>query len=476
MCSVSPPFRRSISAAATIRRLEASRCVRIRPARSHLRSVSRLIPSARAASAAVYVFCLGIAYARMYHSGGTGPGSRSSLSLQGQTPSGSDPRMLAHRGARRARAEITPEEPDPVRTGVGRDDTSTDTPNWGIEPVPERLRVLGLGDSLLLWGSLAVSLLVIVAGALLVPALSLKQALLAIVIASVAGCALLGVAAAIGTDARVPAMVLMRAPLGQRGSYLATGLNVVQCLGWSTYELIIIASASAALSDRVFGFRAAVALDGPVRRGRGRARAARADRLRPPLRAQVRGLVRDRLARLPDLVGDRQVRPDRLLARGRQGRLPDVLAGRRPDARERDLLDAARRRLHALLADAALVVLGRVGRLPGPGRLALLARRAPAARPRHLRPGAAAGGGRLRRGRVGARPLRGDRRRERRGVRERLLDRRLAPERDAAGVAAAADRRRAPWSRPPARSSSTSPTSPRSSSCSARSSSRCSAS
>jgi putative hydroxymethylpyrimidine transporter CytX len=133
---------------------------------------------------------------------------------------------------------------------------SAETPNWGIEPVPERLRVLGLGDSLLLWGNLAVSLLVIVAGALLVPALSLRQALLVIVIASVAGCALLGIAAAIGTDARVPAMVLMRAPLGQRGSYLATGLNVLQCLGWSTYELIIIASASAALSDRVFGFRA----------------------------------------------------------------------------------------------------------------------------------------------------------------------------------------------------------------------------
>jgi NCS1 family nucleobase:cation symporter-1 len=127
---------------------------------------------------------------------------------------------------------------------------------WGIEPVPERLRVLGLGDTVLLWGNLAVSLLVIVAGALLVPALSLKQALLAIVVASVVGCAMLGAAAAVGTDARVPAMVLMRAPLGQRGSYLATALNVVQCLGWSVYELIIIASASAALSDRVFHFRA----------------------------------------------------------------------------------------------------------------------------------------------------------------------------------------------------------------------------
>ena len=133
---------------------------------------------------------------------------------------------------------------------------STEAPQWGIEPVPERLRVLGLGDTVLLWGNLAVSLLVIVAGALLVPALSLKQALLAIVVASVVGCAMLGAAAAVGTDARVPAMVLMRAPLGRRGSYLATALNVVQCLGWSVYELIIIASACAALSDRVFHFRA----------------------------------------------------------------------------------------------------------------------------------------------------------------------------------------------------------------------------
>jgi nucleobase:cation symporter-1, NCS1 family len=138
----------------------------------------------------------------------------------------------------------------------GRTPLSTETPQWGIEPVPERLRVLGLGDTVLLWGNLAVSLLVIVAGSFLVPALSLKEALLVIVIASVVGSLMLGAAAAVGTDARVPSMVLMRAPLGHRGSYLATALNVVQCLGWSVYELIIIASACAALSDRVFGFRA----------------------------------------------------------------------------------------------------------------------------------------------------------------------------------------------------------------------------
>ena len=83
--------------------------------------------------------------------------------------------------------------------------------------MPERLRVLGLLDLTLLWGNLSVSLLVIVAAAGLVPMLSLKQAMLAIVIGAVAGNILLGLAAMIGADGRVPGMVLLRAPLGRRG-------------------------------------------------------------------------------------------------------------------------------------------------------------------------------------------------------------------------------------------------------------------
>jgi putative hydroxymethylpyrimidine transporter CytX len=130
------------------------------------------------------------------------------------------------------------------------------TPSWGITPVPERLRVLGVVDLLLLWGNLSVSLLVVVAGALLVPALSLPTALLAILVAAIAGNVLLGLAGAIGADARVPAMVVLRAPLGRRGSYLPTLLNVAQGFGWTIFELLIIATAAAALSDRLFGFGA----------------------------------------------------------------------------------------------------------------------------------------------------------------------------------------------------------------------------
>src|SRR5215210_1587520 len=129
------------------------------------------------------------------------------------------------------------------------------TPSWGIDPVPERLRVLGVVDTMLLWGNLSVSLLVIVLGAILLPALSLNDALIAVAIGAVAGNLLLGIAGLIGADARVPGMVVLRAPLGRRGSYAPTVVNVAQNLGWSTFELIIISSAAAALSDRVFGFR-----------------------------------------------------------------------------------------------------------------------------------------------------------------------------------------------------------------------------
>ena len=130
------------------------------------------------------------------------------------------------------------------------------TPAWGIKPVPERLRVLGMLDTGLLWGSLGVSLLVLVAGTYLVPALSLREAFLAILLGSLIGNTMLGLAAMIGADARVPSMVLMRAPLGRRGSWGPTVLNAAQCIGWSIFELLIIATAVAALSDELFGFRA----------------------------------------------------------------------------------------------------------------------------------------------------------------------------------------------------------------------------
>jgi nucleobase:cation symporter-1, NCS1 family len=125
---------------------------------------------------------------------------------------------------------------------------------WGVTPVPERLRTLSGLDVGLLWGSLGISLLVLVAGTFL-SALGLHDALLATGVGAVLGCALLGLAGLIGADRRVPGMVLLRDPLGRRGSYAPTALNVLQNLGWAIFELIVIATAANALADRIFGFR-----------------------------------------------------------------------------------------------------------------------------------------------------------------------------------------------------------------------------
>ena len=130
---------------------------------------------------------------------------------------------------------------------------STRDGSFGIAPVPDRLRVLSGLDLTLLWGNLGVSLLVVVTAALIVPGLALPSALAAILVGSLLGNLMLGTAGLIGADGRVPAMVLLRAPLGRRGSYLATALNVGQCLGWATFEIIVIAAAATALSQELFG-------------------------------------------------------------------------------------------------------------------------------------------------------------------------------------------------------------------------------
>ena len=156
-------------------------------------------------------------------------------------------------------------------------------------------------------------------------------------------------AALIGADGRVPTMVLLRAPLGRRGSYLPTGLNILQCLGWSIFELIVIATGASALSRNGSSASGALAVDARLRRRLARAWAARPDRLRPPLPAQVRGLDRARVAGLPLVVVACKVDLHHYWNAPGKGGFPhfgqavDLVIG------EHRLLDAARRRLHPLL-------------------------------------------------------------------------------------------------------------------------------
>lgn len=120
------------------------------------------------------------------------------------------------------------------------------------DPVPRTLRGT---DVAALWGNLGVSLLGFT-GALfvLVPVdtpMSLAAAATALVVGTVLGT--LGVAAAghPGAVTGAPSMVLLRGLFGTRPSYLPTVLNVVQLLGWTTFELVTIGTAMHQVADGV---------------------------------------------------------------------------------------------------------------------------------------------------------------------------------------------------------------------------------
>ena len=125
-----------------------------------------------------------------------------------------------------------------------------------IRPIPPSERTLGTRDLAILWGDLGVGVLVLVAGALLVPALGFWTALAAIVIGSIIGCALLAVGAAAGADHGVPTMVLFRPVLGIRGSWAPTVLNVVQLIGWTAVELWAMSYVADLVVSRTFDFSA----------------------------------------------------------------------------------------------------------------------------------------------------------------------------------------------------------------------------
>ena len=116
-------------------------------------------------------------------------------------------------------------------------------------------RPLSFIDQAALWCSLGVSLL-IPASALFVlypvpdaPAMTMAAALVAIVVGSVAGSALLGLCAAPGARTGAPAMALLRGLLGHRTSYLPTSLNLMQCFGWAALEIYVIAETATRLTS-----------------------------------------------------------------------------------------------------------------------------------------------------------------------------------------------------------------------------------
>src|SRR3954463_6129703 len=114
------------------------------------------------------------------------------------------------------------------------------------EPPP---RVLGWFDQIGLWGNLGMSILgPVTAIYILQPfqlaAMSYVGAALAIIVGTILGTLMVAAAAGLGAEAGAPSMVLLRGLFGRRMSYLPTLVNVIQLVGWSVFEIVVIAAAA----------------------------------------------------------------------------------------------------------------------------------------------------------------------------------------------------------------------------------------
>src|SRR3954454_16368336 len=114
------------------------------------------------------------------------------------------------------------------------------------EPPP---RVLGWLDQLGLWGNLGMSILgPVTAIYILQPyqlaPMSYVAAAVAIAVGTLLGTLLIAAAAVPGAQTGAPSMVLLRGLFGLRLSYLPTVVNVIQLVGWSIFEIVVIAAAA----------------------------------------------------------------------------------------------------------------------------------------------------------------------------------------------------------------------------------------
>src|SRR3954449_6890029 len=122
----------------------------------------------------------------------------------------------------------------------------TEAPFTLEEPPP---RVLGWFDQIGLWGNLGMSILGPVTAIYILQPFQLAQmsylgAAVAIIVGTILGTLLVAAAAVPGAETGAPSMVLLRGLFGHRVSYLPTLVNVIQLVGWSVFEIVVIAAAA----------------------------------------------------------------------------------------------------------------------------------------------------------------------------------------------------------------------------------------
>ncbi|MCJ0763128.1 purine-cytosine permease family protein [Variovorax terrae] len=128
--------------------------------------------------------------------------------------------------------------------------------NQALTPVAGADRAFRWHDHASLWFSLGVGLLVMQVGAYLMPGLGTREALLAIVAGSVIGAGLLGWVAKLGCDSGLASAGLMHAVYGSGFARLPVVLNIVQLVGWGTFELVVMRDATVAIGRQTGGLSA----------------------------------------------------------------------------------------------------------------------------------------------------------------------------------------------------------------------------
>jgi putative hydroxymethylpyrimidine transporter CytX len=126
--------------------------------------------------------------------------------------------------------------------------------NEALTPLPETARVFRWHDHMALWFSLGVGLLVMQIGAYLVPAVGTHDAAVAIALGSCIGAGLLAWTAHIGCQSGLASAGLMHATYGSAFARLPVILNIVQLIGWTTFEIVIMREGTQAIGKQAFGW------------------------------------------------------------------------------------------------------------------------------------------------------------------------------------------------------------------------------
>ena len=126
--------------------------------------------------------------------------------------------------------------------------------NSVLAPVADSERVFTGFSHTSLWFSLGVGLLVIQIGAYLVPAMGTQDALLAILLGSLLGSGLVAWVAKLGCNTGLSSAGLMHQVYGSGFAKLPIVLNVIQLVGWTSFELVIMREGTLAMGEKHFAW------------------------------------------------------------------------------------------------------------------------------------------------------------------------------------------------------------------------------